>query len=155
MRAREIYEYIQDTPTNVNPVILKQMLDKYVERKTNPLYEYTVDTDIAADTDLLGKTIGDLQKNVRIVNGIVYGTLLYVTDYTGFSGLPEEQKGYFLALHFEYDGADSIKVNGATLDEDGIFICIIKNRNGKLTVEVTKDGETIKDTLLIKGLKYQ
>lgn len=155
MRVRDIYDYIQETPGNVNPVILKQKLDKYVETKTNPLYNYTVDADIAADEDLLGKTVAELQKNVKIVDGIVYGTLLFVEDYTGFSGNPKEQNGYYVALHFAYDGATAIKCNGVTLDSDGIFICIIPEKRGKIVVEITKDEETIKDTILLDGLKYQ
>jgi len=154
MRAREIYDYIKETPGNVNPAILRNMLDKYVERQTNELYDYNVDVDFDPDTDLLGKTIDELETGVKVVDGRVYGTLYSVTDYTGFSSDPEEQHGYYLVLHFESDKADSIKVNGVTLDEDGIHILIMKNRKGKIRVELTKGQDIAVDYLDIDGLKY-
>ena len=40
MRAREIYDYIKETPGNVNPAILKNMLDEYVESQTNEIQTY-------------------------------------------------------------------------------------------------------------------
>ena len=154
MRAREVYKYIKETPGNVNPAILKNMLDEYVESQTNELYDYDVDVDFDPDTDLLGKTIDELETGVKVVDGRVYGTLYPVTDYTGFSGNPEEQHGYYLVLHFESDEADSIKVNGVTLDEDGIHILIMKNRKGRIKVELTKGQDTVVDYLDIDGLKY-
>ena len=154
MRARKIYDYIKETPGNVNPAILKNMLDAYVESQTNELYDYDVDIDFDPDTDLLGKTIDELEIGVKVVDGRVYGTLYPVTNYTDFSGDPEEQHGYYLVLHFESDDADSIKVNGVTLDEDGIIILIMKNRKGRIKVELTKGQDTIVDYLDIDGLKY-
>lgn len=154
MRAREIYDYIKETPGNTNLAVLKQMLDAYVERQTNELYNYDVDVDFDPDTDLFGKTIDELETGVKVVDGRVYGTLYQVTDYTGFSGNPEEQHGYYLVLHFESDEADSIKVNGVTLDSDGIHILIMKNRKGRIRVELTKGQDTVVDYLDIDGLKY-
>ena len=156
MRAREIYKYIQQTPGNMNPAILKQMLDAYVERQTNELYDYTVDADIDTDVDLLGKTITDFQKGVKIVDGIVYGTIYYVDGYTGFSGLEEEQSGYYVVLHFESDNADTIKVNGVTLDPDGIHILRFKDitKIGKATVELIDGNDMVADTLEFSGLKF-
>ena len=142
MRAREIYDYIKETPGNVNPAILKNMLDEYVESQTNELYDYDVDVE------------DELETGVKVVDGRVYGTLYPVTNYTGFSGNPEEQHGYYLVLHFESDEADSIKVNGVTLDEDGIHILIMKNRKGRIKVELTKGQDTVVDYLDIDGLKY-
>ena len=157
MRAREIYKYIQQTPGNMNPAILKQMLNAYVERQTNELYDYTVDADIDTDVDLLGKTITDFQKDVKIVDGIVYGTIYYVDGFTGFSGLEEEQSGYYIVLHFESDNADTIKVNGVTLDPDGIHILRFKDitRIGKTTVELIDGNDIAIDTLEFGGLKFE
>ena len=155
MRFRNIMEYIKKTPSNTNQVILKQMVNEYVETQNNELSAYTIDADIADSVDLLGKVASDLQEGVFIDDGKVFGTLKYVTEYTGFSGLPEEQEGYYLVLHFECEGADSIKVNGVTLDEDGIHILIIKKKGGKFFVEITKDKNTFSEYIDISGLKYE
>ena len=155
MRFRNIMEYIKETPGNTNPVILKQIVDAYVETQNNELSAYTIDADIADSVDLFGKVASDLQEGVFIKDGKVFGTLKYVTGYTGFSGLPEEQEGYYLVLHYECEGADSIKVNGVTLDEDGIHILIIKKKGGKVFVEITKDENTFSEYIDISDLKYE
>ena len=153
MRFRNIMEYVQETPGNTNPAILKQMVDEYVATQNNELAAYTVDADIADSVDLLGKKASDLQEGVFIVDGKVFGTLKYVTEYTGFSGRADEQQGYYLALHYECEDADSIKVNGVTLDEDGIIILIMKG--GKVKVEVSKDENTFSEYIDISALKYE
>ena len=124
MRFRNIMEYVQETPDNTNPVILKQMVDEYVATQNNELAAYTIDADIEDSVDLLGKKASDLQEGVFIVDGKVFGTLKYVTEYTGFSGRADEQEGYYLVLHFACEDADSIKVNGVTLDSDGIKMIV-------------------------------
>ena len=155
MRFRNIMEYIQETPGNTNPAILKQMVDEYVVAQNNELAAYTIDADIADSVDLLGKKASDLQEGVFIVDGKVFGTLKYVTGYTGFSGRTDEQEGYYLALHYACEDADSIKVNGVTLDEDGLHILIIKKMGGKVKVEVSKDEDTFSEYIDISALKYE
>lgn len=156
MRIRNIIEYIKETPENINPAILKQMINEYVETQGNELAAYTVDADIADSVDLLGKKASDLQKGVFIIDGKVYGTLKYVTDYTGFSSKPDEQQGHYLVLHYECDGADAIKVNGVTVDpSDGLHILIIKKRGGQFKVEVVKGEETFSEYIDISALKYE
>lgn len=156
MRFKDIMEYINTTPGNTNPVILKQIVNKYVETLNNPLAAYTIDADIADSVDLLGKKASDLQKGIKIVDGKVYGTLKYVTEYTGFSGNPAEQQGYYLVLHYECEGADSIKVNNVTVDpNDGIHILIIKNKGGKIKVETIKDEDSFVEYVDISALKYE
>ena len=155
MRFRNIMEYVQETPGNTNPAILKQMVDEYVATQNNELAAYTIDADIADSVDLLGKKASDLQEGVFIVDGKVFGTLKYVTGYTGFSGRADEQEGYYLALHYECEDADSIKVNGVTLDSDGIHILIIKKKGGKVKVEVSKDENTYSEYIDISALKYE
>lgn len=107
----------------------------------------SVDADIPAGTDLLGKSVTDLQENIVIGNGSITGTLKHVTGYTGFSGDPTEQEGNYLVLHFEGD-ADSISVElvgglhgPVTLDEDGIIILRIINNNEVVKVTARKAGE--------------
>ena len=155
MRFRNIIEYIQETPGNTNPAILKQMVDEYVAAQNNELAAYTIDADIADSVDLLGKKASDLQKGVFIVDGKVFGTLKYVTGYTGFSGRADEQEGYYLALHYECEDADSIKVNGVTLDEDGLHILIMKKKGGNIKVEVIKDSDSYVDYVNVDALKYE
>ena len=155
MRFRNIMEYIQETPGNINPVIFKQMVDEYVATQNNELAAYTIDADIEDSVDLLGKKASDLQEGVFIVDGKVFGTLKYVTGYTGFSGRADEQEGYYLALHYECEGADSIKVNGVTLDEDGLHILIMKKRGGNIKVEIIKDSDSYVDYVNVDALKYE
>ena len=155
MRFRNIMEYVQKTPGNTNPVILKQMVDEYVVAQGNELAAYTIDADIEDSVDLLGKKASDLQEGVFIVDGKVFGTLKYVTGYTGFSGRADEQEGYYLALHFACETADSIKVNGVTLDPDGLHILIMKKKGGNIRVEITKDSDTYVDYVNVDALMYE
>ena len=155
MRFRNIMEYIQETPGNANPAILKQMVDEYVATQNNELAAYTIDADIADSVDLLGKKASDLQEGVFIVDGKVFGTLKYVTGYTGFSGRADEQEGYYLVLHYACEDADSIKVNGVTLDEDGLHILIMKKKGGNIKVEVIKDSDSYVDYVNVDALKYE
>ena len=111
----------------------------------------TIDTNVG-DTDLLGKTIKDLQENVYIKDNKIYGKLKYVTGYTGFSGDVSEQSGNYLVLHITANNDEAIKaelINGlhgqVTLDSDGILIVRISNqstqsvqiKNGEKTVDLS------------------
>ena len=109
----------------------------------------SVDADISADTDLLGKSVTDLQEDVFIGEGVIGGTLHYVTGYTGFSGDPAEQEGNYLAIHFEDDSASSISVkvvgsehDPVTLDPDGILVVRIREVAKGLDVYTVKSGVT-------------
>lgn len=151
MRFREVWEYIQQTPGNTNKTILKQMVDAYAAGA--PVV--SVDADIADSVDLFGKKASDLQEGIFIDDGKVYGTIKYVKDYTGFSSNPDEQQGYYVALHYENDDVDSIKVNGVTLDPDGLHILILKKFGGKVKVELIKDNEVTVDYIDLSGLKFE
>ena len=157
MKIREILEYVDETPYNTNSNFLRAMIEKYAADAANPLSAYTVDVDIADSVDLLGKKASDLQESVYIVDGKFYGTLHYVTNYTDFSGLPEEQEGYYVAYHVAYEGADAIKVNGDTLDSDGIMIQRINKLNEKpyATVEIIDGEDSFTEKLDLSGLKYE
>ena len=56
---------------------------------------------------MLGKQTSDLASNIAFnigndsVNGVISGSLKYVTGYTGFSSDPTEQEGYFLPFKLE------------------------------------------------------
>ena len=157
MNIWEICDYVQNTPENVNRSILSQMIKDYGTRAQNSLSNYTLDVDISNSVDLLGKHINDLQRKVNIVDGKFYGTLLYVNTYTGFSGDPAEQEGYYVCFHVASSGADYIKVNGVTLDEDGIHIIRFKDKpyGRTATIEIKKDDNVFTDKISFDGLKLE
>lgn len=93
--------------------------------------------------DLLGKDCADLQENVSVSNGVISGTLHYVTGYTGFSGNAELQEGNYVALKFS-GAADRVRVkmdpsyaggNWTTLDPDRINIFRVHDNAQKILVE--------------------
>ena len=111
------------------------------------------DVEIAADEDLFGKIVSDLQENVVIGEDKITGTLKHVTDYTGFSSKVEEQSGNYLAIHNTTNGDEPIfvEVVGGTsgpvqLDSDGIIVLRIANKEQK--VKVTS-GSAVKEYSLV------
>lgn len=107
-----------------------------------------VDVAIASDFDLLGKVVGDLQKDVVVSAGNILGTLHYIDDYTGFSGDPEEQVGHFLAFKVDFDeDYDSLTVETTaqgeqTLDSDKTMILRIV-RKAPFTVRAYKNDTCV------------
>lgn len=112
----------------------------------------------------MGKSVGDLQSNIAVsASGAVTGTLKYVTGYTGFSGVPAEQSGNYLALHFSstndeavitvqtFGGLNDGRI--ATLDGDGILITKVLSNDEviKVTAAVPGGEATIK-TFDLSGL---
>lgn len=119
----------------------------------------TIDTNVG-NTDLLGKTIGDLQQGVIIKDNKITGNIKYVSDYTGFSGDVSEQSGNYLVLHITANNSSPIKaelINGThgqvTLDEDGILITRISNKatqsiqikNGDKTIDLSIAGLVLEE----------
>lgn len=121
-----------------------------------------VDADIQASTDLFGKSAEDLQSGITITPTGVYGTLNYVTDYTGFSGDVSEQEGNYLAIHFDTDEpVDSITVellggslgHPVKLDSDGLIVIRITDKDTqKIRVVINKDGMQQVKNLSLTGL---
>lgn len=103
------------------------------------------------ETELFGKEVGELQSGIYVHDDHITGTLKYVTDYTGFSGNPELQKGNFLALKFEATegSTTTVEVLGGhsgpvTLDEDMNIVLRIENKySQKIKVVTTKSGISI------------
>ncbi len=94
----------------------------------------SIDADISAGEDILGKSAEDLQENIEIGDGGITGTSKYVTGYTGYSGSPELQEGNFLVLHFSAPGSESIHVElvgghsgPRKLDPDGLAVARIES----------------------------
>ena len=123
-----------------------------IEDDANPLSDLTIDTEIAADENLLGKVIADLQADVVVGVRDISGTLIYIDDYTGFSGDSEEQVGHYLAIHASVPGQNGVtisikhsaKAGSKNLDADGILIFRITdallNQDVKLTFTASKSG---------------
>lgn len=109
--------------------------------------------------------MADLQSDVTIGATGISGTLKYVTGYTGFSGDEELQSGHYLVVHCDTGNvtADAIKVqliNGdfgpATLDEDGIAILRIKDKDAQaLNVVAYKDGRAVSRVFDLSGLTLE
>ena len=108
-----------------------------------------MNTSIAADEDLFGKVIGDLQSGIKVTNKAIHGTLKYIDDYSSaFSG--DEASGNYIALHCEVPSVDDAVirvevVNGfhgpTTLDPDGIVVVRIADKSSqKIKVVASKDG---------------
>lgn len=114
---------------------------------------------------MLGKVVSDLQSDVTISNGVISGTLKYVTGYTGFSGNVEEQSGNYLALHFDTNiDVDSITVellNGTvghpvTLDSDGLIVLRIADKDTQsVRVVATKGADIAVETYSLSGLTLE
>ena len=124
-------------------------LAKMEDDDVNPLKGLKIDVDVASDTDLLGKVIGDLQEDVVVdeFHGKVTGTLNYVTGYTGFSGDPEEQEGNYLVLHASVPDVTGYTITvkssrmTVTLDSDGILVYRYRADGGnKLVYTASKEG---------------
>lgn len=125
----------------------------------------SVDADIAAGTDLLGKSISDLQEDVEIGEFGVSGTLKHITGWTAFSGDTTEQSGNYIALRFEVDGVDDATITvqltkgrnpAKALDSDGICIFRIADAAQEIIVTASKDGyRTATMRLPIHGLTLE
>ena len=62
----------------------------------------------AEDADVLGKKLNVLQKDVKIENKIITGSVLKVADYTGFNGSDvNEQNGYYLTFWIDKTAAEA------------------------------------------------
>lgn len=123
----------------------------------------SVDADIAAGTDLFGKTVSDLQTGIVVGNDAITGTLKYVSDYSSAYG-PGEDSGNYLVIHCESETDDAtitVEVVGGTsgpqtLDEDGIIICRIADKDAQsIRVIATAGGKTNVHNYRLSGLTCQ
>lgn len=96
-----------------------------------------------------------MQSGVSVEDNEIYGTLNYVTGYTGFSGDPALQEGNYMVLKFDTDDEDDVitveLTNGVTghpvtLDSDRNMVIRVTNpmkQKLKVTVEHTNEDETV------------
>lgn len=103
------------------------------------------------NVEVLGKQVVALQSEVKVYENEIRGTLKYVTGYTGFSADESLQSGYFLALAFDVNPADTTVtvevVNGisgpVTLDEDMNCVFRISSNVQKIKVVATKGAKSV------------
>lgn len=125
----------------------------------------SIDADIAAAEDLFGKTVSDLQSGITVGSKAISGTLKYVADYSSAYGTGEDS-GNYIVLHAEVPDTEDVTitvevVNGVhgpqTLDEDGISICRITDKNSqKIRFVARKTGyEPVTKTFTLRGLTLQ
>lgn len=159
----KIYAAVQWIPaedgnyTASDVTVYKMDLSKINKPETPATSPLTV-APVTGETDLLGKKANDLQSDIKVdtTDGIkVTGTSKYVTGYTGWSSVAEDQEGNYIALKLTTDSKEAIQfksVDGTdngykTLDSDGILIWrISKDKDGNvkpIEVKVGKDNFTI------------
>lgn len=107
-----------------------------------------------------------LQNGVTVKDGVISGTLKYVTDYTQFSSDPALQQGNYLAVKFEDidPSATSVKVGiepgtpAAEIindpDKNGVFR-ILNPATNKLVITVTDGEHTEVQKFALSGLTLE
>ena len=124
----------------------------------------SVDADIAAAEDLLGKVVADLQKDVAIGEDYIEGTLKYVADYSSAGYPAAEKSGNFLVVHAEVPDVEGVtitcelvggKYGVKTLDSDGLAIFRITDKNSqKIKFVASKTGcESVTKIYSLRPLK--
>lgn len=106
----------------------------------------SVDANVPDTVDLFGKVASDLQSDVEINGNKISGILNYIDDYSSAFG-PGQDSGNYICLHFATDVPDAeITVtitNPSTLDEDGIFVGRIADKDSQtITVVASAEGYT-------------
>lgn len=114
------------------------------------------------ETDVLGKTVAELQSGVTISGSTISGTLNNIDGYTGFSGNVAEQSGHYLVLRAETGNAsDTITVeliggtvgHPVTLDSDRNIVLRIANTSTQSVKVVATNGKrTVTKSYSLTGL---
>lgn len=138
-----------------------EVLELFAE-EPNPLAALEVDVDIPASTDLLGKSVTDLQSDIVVGNGAITGTLKHVTGYTGWSSNPADQEGNYLAIHASVPGVSDAAITATLTQEnvvdpsDGLIVLRITNKNIPLVITAKKAGYAdVVKTYSLTGLTLQ
>lgn len=114
------------------------------------------------ETDVLGKTVAELQSGVTISGSTISGTLNNIDGYTGFSGNVAEQSGHYLVLRADTGNpSDTITVelvggtvgHPVTLDSDRNIVLRIANTSTQSVKVVATDGtSTVTKSYSLTGL---
>lgn len=126
-------------------------LSKDVEKRMddNPLIDVLK---VDSSVDLLGKHVDDLVSAFKVFDNTVSATLPYVEGYTGYSGNPEEQEGWYLPFTVlaDFENATiTVKTSKGTytLDEDKTIVLRVgAKKNFKFTVTAKTAKETISES---------
>lgn len=123
------------------------------------------DTISDSDLSVTGKTVSDLQSDVKFGANAIRGTLKYIENWTWFDSDPEINTGNFLVFKAALTGADKITaelINSKVthgpqeLDSDGIAIFHITNKDAEMVQVVAyKDGLTQSKLYSLDGLVLQ
>lgn len=116
--------------------------------------------------DIFGMKTSQLQEGITVDGNKITGTLHYVKDFTGFSSLPEEQKGHFLVMQYTPDPYEAdvhvLKTNGTVgdkiLGKPDLTMCsrIIDKAKQKLEVYAELNGVKSEKTIYdISGLTLE
>ena len=139
------------TNTTINPNQVQYYL---VEANSkDPIIYNVVAQAPEGTTDLLGKTANDLQSDIIVGETDIQGTLNYVTDYTGFSSISEDQEGNYLALKIEAKKNDtdiekvSVTLSDSQsevfLDADKLHVVRLVNKDQTLTIKAYENEEVV------------
>lgn len=124
---------------------------------------------VAGSETKYGKLVSDLQNGVKISDKTISGTLKYITDYTEFSSVTEEQKGNYLALDFSDNWLTdndptkfTVELKGGTkgpvtlTDSDSFCVFRVTNKDTQ-TIEVvsTDSTGTSTSTYSLSGLTLE
>ena len=109
----------------------------------------TVDVNIAAGTDLFGKSVTDLQHDMAVKPNEIDGYLKYVADYSAAYG-PGMDSGHYLVIHTEVPDVEDVTITAEVIGgktgpvivdpSDGILISWIENSSKKIKLTASKTG---------------
>ena len=110
-------------------------------------------------SNVCGRNAEELQSDIEVRDDTITGTLKHIDGYSGFSGIPSEQSGNFLALSFEADEGSEIiteLVNGTkgpVKVDDGFCVYRLTDKETQtITVTVKKDTEESVKEYSLSGL---
>lgn len=121
-----------------------------VEKVVGSIPENVLTVKGDTNTSVLGKNVADLQSDIVVANNAFAGKVKYVTGFTGYSGDPAEQSGYFLATEIEADSGAVVTVEliggttgKVTLDSDMELVTRLTEGATALEFTSTVSGTTI------------
>lgn len=109
---------------------------------------------VKGDTNatVLNKAVADIQSGITVKDNAITGKLKYVSGWTDYSALPEENSGHFIALEAEpTDGAtvtvqafgDGVQSQKVTMDSDLEVVMRLEKPYQFVEFTATKSGDSI------------